>query len=306
MATVGSVCITAKFQDALTKHQESAQKHLNLAKDDDYYSSSDDDDNADDGDAGDKDIFKSLVKSFNLPSGDVASDLGTTHEYIVNSLQTKANVCLICIESVKKAEPIWNCSGCYTTFHITCIQRWVKDGVYQHSALSKEHFPDRDVPWFCPKCRHEYSQKDCPKQYRCYCGKVIDPAFDPWLVPHSCGQECGRPLRPDCGHTCHLLCHPGPCPPCPQTVKVTCHCKKTKPELRRCGASEWSCGKPCMKILTCGRHQCSLPCHKGECVMCHETAVQKCRCGRHTDLLPCGDATWHCTEVVNYYFHSAI
>jgi len=142
LATVGSVCITAKFQDALTKHQESAQKHLNLAKDDDYYSSSDDDDNADDGDAGDKDIFKSLVKSFNLPSGDVASDLGTTHEYIVNSLQTKANVCLICIESVKKAEPIWNCSGCYTTFHIMCIQRWVKDGVYQHSALSKEHFPD--------------------------------------------------------------------------------------------------------------------------------------------------------------------
>ena len=55
----------------------------------------------------------------------------------------------------------------------------------------------------------------------------------------------------------------GPCPPCPQTVKVMCHCKKTKPELRRCGASEWSCGKPCMKTLSCGRHQCSLPCHKG-------------------------------------------
>ena len=44
---------------------------------------------------------------------------------------------------------------------------------------------------FSPKCRHEYSQKDCPKQYRCYCGKVVDPVFDPWLVPHSCGQECG-------------------------------------------------------------------------------------------------------------------
>jgi len=36
----------------------------------------------------------------------VACDLGKTHDYIVNSLQTKANVCLICIESIKKTEPV--------------------------------------------------------------------------------------------------------------------------------------------------------------------------------------------------------
>jgi len=39
-------------------------------------------------------------------AGSVACDLGKTHEYIVNSLQTKANVCLICIESIKKTEPV--------------------------------------------------------------------------------------------------------------------------------------------------------------------------------------------------------
>ena len=65
---------------------------------------------------------------------------------------------------------------------------------------------------FCacsPKCREVYDQKDTPTSYLCFCGKVRDPPFDPWGTPHSCGEPCGRRLRPDCGHTCHLLCHPG-------------------------------------------------------------------------------------------------
>jgi len=49
------------------KHQEAAQRHLNLAKEDDSYCTSSDDDNNDDTD--DKDVFRTLVKSFNLPSG---------------------------------------------------------------------------------------------------------------------------------------------------------------------------------------------------------------------------------------------
>lgn len=65
----------------------------------------------------------------------------------------------------------------------------------------------------------------------------------------------------------------GPCPPCPQTVIVTCHCKKKKPELRRCGASEWSCGKPCMKTLACGHHQCNQPCHQGEFLFISDFAI---------------------------------
>jgi len=63
-----STTTTAKFQNVLTKHQESAQRHLNLAKEDDNYCSTSDDD-GDDDDAEDKDVFKTLVKSFNLPSG---------------------------------------------------------------------------------------------------------------------------------------------------------------------------------------------------------------------------------------------
>jgi len=68
---VCSVSSAVKFQDASMKHQEAAKRHLNLAKDDVYCSSSDDDDNDDnDGSNADKnDVFKTLVKSFNLPSG---------------------------------------------------------------------------------------------------------------------------------------------------------------------------------------------------------------------------------------------
>lgn len=65
---------------------------------------------------------------------------------------------------------------------------------------------------YSPKCRTEYQQKDCPTKYICFCGKEANPKFDPWLVPHSCGQTCGRNLKPECGHTCLLLCHPGECP----------------------------------------------------------------------------------------------
>jgi len=68
-ATDCNVSATAKFQDALTEHQQSAQRHLNLAKGDNNYCCSSDDDDVDDDEANDKDVFKTLVKSFNLPSG---------------------------------------------------------------------------------------------------------------------------------------------------------------------------------------------------------------------------------------------
>ena len=40
-------------------------------------------------------------------------------------------------------------------------------------------------------------------------GSKVDPSFDPWLAPHSCGQTCSKALQPECGHDCLLLCHPG-------------------------------------------------------------------------------------------------
>ena len=107
-----------------------------------------------------------------------------------------------------------------------------------------------------PKCRTEFDRKDTPKRYYCYCRKEIDPQFDPWLIPHSCGQTCGKRLVPECGHICLLLCHPGPCPPCPKQVNVKCFCNQSAPTARRCGYKGWSCGKSCSKLLSCQQHRC--------------------------------------------------
>jgi hypothetical protein len=80
-----------------------------------------------------------------------------------------------------------------------------------------------EVSWGCPKCRSDYGPREVPTEYHCMCGKEVDPPVNPWLLPHTCGETCGRPLRSACGHTCVLLCHPGPCPPCPLQVRNRPH-----------------------------------------------------------------------------------
>ena len=75
--------------------------------------------------------------------------------------------------------------------------------------------------WGCPKCRTGYLLTEVPSEYRCFCGKQKDPPADPWLAPHTCGDICGKDLASGCDHTCLLLCHPGPCPPCPRQVPGT-------------------------------------------------------------------------------------
>ena len=38
-----------------------------------------------------------------------------------------SNTCLICLDPIPGAAPIWSCSaGCHDTFHLMCIQSWAK------------------------------------------------------------------------------------------------------------------------------------------------------------------------------------
>ena len=150
--------------------------------------------------------------------------------------------------------------------------------------------------WSCPKCRLLYEEKTIPSQYICYCGKVVDPQFDPWSIPHSCGDVCEKQLLPECGHKCLILCHPGPCPPCPKMVRNDCYCRNSAPATRRCFEKNWSCGKPCRKQLNCDQHKCSEPCHEGECPPCNKTSVQLCKCKRKQKTCDCASPVWQCEQ----------
>ncbi|CAL1536845.1 unnamed protein product [Lymnaea stagnalis] len=288
------------FAKARSEHMVSAQRYLTKAED-----------NLDDSEDEEEDIgslvlsgvFKSYAKTFD--NGD-NNEVLSAQEKLLHSFRSGTSACLVCIETIKKEEAIWSCSGCFCMFHITCIQKWVKEGVYQKQYMSGDIATDKptdNIPWYCPKCRHEYSQRECPTKYYCFCGKEQNPKFDPWLVPHSCGEVCSKKLKPDCGHYCLLLCHPGVCPPCPSMVKSTCFCKKSTPRTVRCSAKSWTCGKPCGRPLSCKQHKCLDNCHPGECAPCVKTSMHPCFCGKEKTERPCDSTAWKCNKICGKPFN---
>ncbi|XP_062513703.1 NF-X1-type zinc finger protein NFXL1-like [Corticium candelabrum] len=271
-------------------------------------SSSEEEDNGLD----DEKLFSTSLKSYSTLFNDgngrdeSSSGLRRTKNLFNDICKSGALSCLICISSVRQNDAIWHCVGCYSIFHLQCIQKWAKDGASLNSvqmpslaeAASMTGVTHKEEQhWFCPKCRYEFSVTECPTHYVCFCGKEVDPKFDPWLVPHSCGQTCGRALRPECGHSCVLLCHPGPCPPCPQVVKWKCYCGREAPVMKRCSSRDWSCGKPCGCLLSCGQHHCQQPCHQGRCLTCPRQSKQSCLCGKEIAVRLCADAVWQCSLV---------
>lgn len=46
---------------------------------------------------------------------------GTRTERMKVELSNEACECSICSETVKRADPIWSCEGCYNIFHLQCI-----------------------------------------------------------------------------------------------------------------------------------------------------------------------------------------
>lgn len=106
-----------------------------------------------------------------------------------------------------------------------------------------EYIPkkSRVIDWDCPKCRRTYEKDEIPRKYECFCGNEVAPPNHPWLIPHSCGETCKKALTPACGHKCVLLCHPGPCPPCPQMITTSCKCKQSNLKTIRCSLQSWTC-----------------------------------------------------------------
>ncbi|XP_037832548.1 NF-X1-type zinc finger protein NFXL1 [Kryptolebias marmoratus] len=285
----------SRFQEIRKSNQAAAQRLVESH----VSSSSSDEDNDDDDDDGDQQrgkILESTFTSYTVQTGGDSSGLLRTGQYVSDLFQSGALTCLICIASVKRTQPVWSCSGCFSLFHLPCIQKWARDSVFLISSVTDEDFGQKQHPWPCPKCRTEYPPSATPNRYMCYCGKQQDPPADPWLVPHSCGSVCQKELRPTCGHTCLLLCHPGPCPPCPKMVSVSCLCGKAKPLPRRCSNKAWACQQPCGKLLSCRQHTCSQPCHT-DCSPCPRVSVQSCVCARQKAERPCASPCWTCQQV---------
>uniref|UniRef100_A0A7S3DER7 R3H domain-containing protein n=1 Tax=Palpitomonas bilix TaxID=652834 RepID=A0A7S3DER7_9EUKA len=223
--------------------------------------------------------------------------------------------CAVCYDRIGSGGKIWNCSSCHNIFHLSCIQRW-------GAKTSAEG------TFSCPTCQYLHLSPSMRK-YVCFCGKRENPDDDPSVLPHSCGEVCGKRLKPvagagttttsgqsgegggdgvesthaevspadtrlrlQCPHHCSLLCHPGPCPGCNRLHPdpVRCHCGRNSC-MRRCGElnTPFECGEVCGKMLRCGKHKCEQSCHAGPCPPCTRQEPQKCFCGSTAAMKPCGD-----------------
>lgn len=127
---------TRKFEDACAEIQANVKKHAaKLAEEYNDLSSEDEEVNQT------GDILSQVFQLY----GKNAKDIERTEQILQDSLRKGAAVCLICIGSVKKADPIWSCSKCYCSLHLHCIQRWAKDSVYFQTEAASDSLPPGQV-----------------------------------------------------------------------------------------------------------------------------------------------------------------
>lgn len=191
---------------------------------------------------------------------------------LISQINSNKYECMVCYDIVQRQQTIYHCPKCYAMFHIHCIKKWSRQS---------------ELNWRCPGC--QYTMNSAPEA-RCFCGKIRDPEFDVYVLPHSCGDPCGRARGYGCPHPCEVRCHPGPCDSCSRPgATYSCFCGKTHYETK-CGAKvkQRSCGELCGKSLDCGNHTCDLECHEGPCKPCQRDETQRCYCGKHEEVRRCG------------------
>ncbi|KAL5036409.1 hypothetical protein BDV3_005100 [Batrachochytrium dendrobatidis] len=208
-------------------------------------------------------------------------------EALTDDLTNQLYDCMVCYDTVKTRDSIWNCSVCYAVFHLKCISQWARKSSQEYNGNE----PTRSMEsWRCPGCQ---TMNDCvPIDYKCFCTKIINPAVNAYSCPHSCGQTCGKDRN--CTHKCPVQCHPGPCPPCELSAPpLSCYCGDGKLVVRCTELSsidfQPSCGNTCSKKLRCGNHSCTMICHPPPCRPCLETISVSCFCGAEEHTIPCGD-----------------
>eukprot|EP00708_Paratrimastix_pyriformis_P002001 GAFH01000739.1.p1 GENE.GAFH01000739.1~~GAFH01000739.1.p1 ORF type:complete len:944 (-),score=111.94 GAFH01000739.1:798-3548(-) len=117
-------------------------------------------------------------------------------------------------------------------------------------------------PGPCLPCQHiSYDEYVCP------CGKThLDPPIFCHTQLPECPHQCSFP-RP-CGHPAYHTCHSrdSPCPPCMTLVNRMCVGGHTMVYNVPCHCANPGCGSFCEKLLPCGVHKCTRPCHGGPCL----------------------------------------
>ncbi|XP_022662440.1 transcriptional repressor NF-X1-like [Varroa destructor] len=167
---------------------------------------------------------------------------------------------------------------CDKEFHICDLVCGKKLSCGIHSCFTLCH------KGICRKCQHVSFD-----ELRCHCGhSVVYPPVPCNTPVPECKQLCAREHR--CRHPVTHPCHSEPvCPPCTSLTEKKCHGGH---ELRRnipCHLDNVSCGRPCGRPLSCGRHSCDKTCHAGECpTSCEQPCKVPRKCG-HPCKLPCHD-----------------
>lgn len=216
--------------------------------------------------------LESNAKSNAIPiiSEDAFSEKLSQREKLIREIEGRRLECLVCVEPIKFHQSVWSCASCYTIIHLNCVIKWAS------SSKSEDG-------WRCPACQNV--TKEVPRDYYCFCGKVKNPQYNRSDVAHSCGEVCGR--KTNCDHSCTLLCHPGPCPPCQANVTRMCGCGRTSKIMQCYMKDDIECDATCDKLLNCELHSCDKTCHHGKCPKCEMEVSQKCHCGRQERQVPC-------------------
>lgn len=135
------------------------------------------------------------------------SELSGLAEELLTGLLNDSYECMICMNFIRRRQSIWHCEECYALFHLDCISKWSKNSMEEARSQRQSILPQK-APldgWRCPHCNKVHREHEGPPISRCFCGKVTNPEFNPYITPHSCGDLCGRMrIGTDCPHPCNM------------------------------------------------------------------------------------------------------
>ena len=196
--------------------------------------------------------------------------------------------CLICLESIRQDDKIWNCRKCQVLLHFNCFSSWTQ----KQNALKKL---SEKPTYACPHCFDTKTQSELINT--CFCGKKNEPKRKATQFPNSCRAVCER-IYDNCGHLCEAICHFGTCPPCNKTSIKICYCGKSRREVicNKASPEGESCEEVCGNLLNCKKHRCKKICHSGDCNKCEISELKKCVCGKTEIYSLCGEIA-SCKEI---------